>query len=122
MAESARGASRRAGATRPMAPPDPRPAGRAGETPPARETPPRRRQRAHAAARVRTQRTDGKEAARDGDTEAAVGIARDDRPGHRDHAAAYLRKTLRSTSTPRPGRDGTLTTPRSQSVGCDTRL
>ena len=42
------------------------------------------RERADAACRVRAQRADGKEPARDGDAEGSARIARDDGPGHRD--------------------------------------
>ncbi len=61
-----------------------------------------RRQRADRAPRVHAECADGEEAARDRDAEAAVGVTRDDRPGHRD-APGRQRSSRRATcSASRP--------------------
>jgi hypothetical protein len=56
-----------------------------------------RRQRADRAPRVDAERADGEEAAGDGDAEAAVGGAGDDRPGHGVSGAGRKRSRTRAT-------------------------
>ena len=63
-----------------------------------------RRQRADRAPRVDAERADGEEAARDGDAEAAVGVAGDDRPGHGDAAPAGSARGRGRRAAPRAAR------------------
>ena len=61
-----------------------------------------RRQRADRAPRVHAERADSEEAARDRDAEAAVGVARDDRPGHRDAPGRQRSRSRATCSASRP--------------------